>query len=552
MGLLSKLLRKPAPAPADAQAQLMAQIDALNDDACAAMTRMQWQDAYKALRAAHELAPDNVPVLVNLGVVFRETRQFDQARAVLDHAAQQMPGFAPIQFNLALVADALGEADLAMQLFRRTLALDPLHVDALQRLYDLALVRDDKPTQQEVVRQTIALGTHHPSLRHRAAVLLSRTSDRQQAVDWLEQTLAAHAEPEAACTLGRIRRERRDYDGARACYDLAISLAPEYHQPKWETALMDLQTGRFEVGWAAFRTLLAGVRGRTATRTEPDVLRAHFGETRDWHGEALNGQHILVWTEWGLGDSLMLMRYLPHLKTQWGAGRVSVLCEPTLEPLMRLLPGVDDVVAKTTPMTQWPHPDRATSLLLLPAFDGARPGHVPPAPYLQPPVAAVASWRERLVALGPGLKVGLCWSGSRILYDSRLRNLTLGALRGVLEVPGVHWVSLQQGGAAKERPVEGISWHDWMADCPSLQETAALTAALDLVISVDTAIAHLAGALNVPVWMLSRYGGEWRWGTAQETSYWYSAMRIFTQTAEDDWTHTLSTLAQALGARAAA
>ena len=201
--------------------------------------------------------------------------------------------------------------------------------------------------------------------------------------------------------------------------------------------------------------------------------------------------------------------------------------------------------------------DRECPLLSLPHALGLRLGGIPAGvPYLHPDPAAAAAWRARLAAL-PGRKVGLAWAGNAALADiranpiDRRRSLPLAALAGLGAVPGVSFVSLQKGRAGAEPPPPGLALHDWTAELDDFADTAALVAGLDLVVSVDTAVAHLAGALGRPVWLLNRFDSEWRWLLGRSDSPWYPTLRQFRQPSYGDWPGAIAALATALRGLAA-
>jgi hypothetical protein len=184
----------------------------------------------------------------------------------------------------------------------------------------------------------------------------------------------------------------------------------------------------------------------------------------------------------------------------------------------------------------------------LPLAFGTRLAGIPAAiPYLRPEPADAARWQARLAAL-PGRRVGLCWAGNRALADlranpvDRRHSLPAGALAPLAGVPGVSFISLQKGDA----PPPGLALHGWTAELHDFADTAALIAGLDLVISVDTAVAHLAGALGRPVWLLNRHDSEWRWLLGRDDSPWYPSLRQFRQPAYGDWGGVIGAVAARL------
>jgi hypothetical protein len=257
----------------------------------------------------------------------------------------------------------------------------------------------------------------------------------------------------------------------------------------------------------------------------------------------LAGKTILLHAEQGLGDVLQFCRYAPLVAAQADV----VLQVPG--PLVRLLtslPGRGRIVAEDEPLPEF---DLHCPLLSLPFAFKTTLETIPRAiPYLAAAPAAVAAWRDRLVVLS-GLRVGICWAGNPVVQsiDGR-RSVGLARLAPLGDIAGAHFVSLQKGvaGADAVRPPNGMTIHDWTDELQDFADTAALIEALDLVITVDTAVAHLAGALGKPVWILSRFDACWRWLDGRDDSPWYPTARLFRQTAAGDWDDVVARVGGAL------
>ena len=247
----------------------------------------------------------------------------------------------------------------------------------------------------------------------------------------------------------------------------------------------------------------------------------------DGGAKDLTGRRLLIWTEQGLGDSIMMLRYLPLL-AQHGAREVAVLCEPELERLIGAVAGTHTIVTRQAaglphgydmhcPMMSLPHIFRTTLAEVPETQDCVRI-----------PADLVEGWGKRLPATTKR-RVGLAWAGNPTMRDDAKRSVQLQVLEPLLGADDVEFVSLQRGAA---RFAEG-AWCGRMLDhmelCSDFMDTAALMCNLDLVISVDTAVAHLAGVVGKPVWLLNRSGSEWRWGQFRDVSPWYRSMRIFNQ-----------------------
>ena len=324
----------------------------------------------------------------------------------------------------------------------------------------------------------------------------------------------------------------------------ALGLVPGLAQAEWNLGLAELALGDFSAGWAHFE------RRWTGCPTLQGSYR--FPPERAWQGEALAGKRLLLWAEQGLGDTLQFIRYA-SLAAAAGA-TVWVEVQPPLVGLLRSVAGASEVHAFGEGPDRW---DFHCPLMSLPYRFATTLETIPAAvPYLTADASAVARWRERLAAL-PGLKVGLVWAGGarpgRVdleAIDAR-RSLKLAALAPLAAVPGVQLVSLQKGPAAAEVAQAPFSLVDWSDEWQNFADTAALVEALDLVISVDTAVAHLAGALGRPVWMLNRLDTCWRWLLERNDTPWYPSMRLFRQRESGAWDEVIAGLVTALSAQVA-
>ena len=255
-----------------------------------------------------------------------------------------------------------------------------------------------------------------------------------------------------------------------------------------------------------------------------------------WNGEAIGDRLILLVAEQGHGDTLQFCRYVPQIAA--GARGTILAVQPGLVRLLSRLPGVSEIITEGGRPSSF---DLWCSLMSLPRAVGTTLETIPAVtPYLTADPADVAHWRARLARLA-GLRVGLCWAGGQFnlgqVYRDRRRSLALDALAPLGDVPGVQFFSLQKGPPAAEaaRPPHGLRLHDFTGELDDFADTAALVDNLDLVISVDTAVVHLAGALGRPVWLLNRFDTCWRWLQNRDDSPWYPSLRQFRQPAPGDW-----------------
>ncbi len=351
----------------------------------------------------------------------------------------------------------------------------------------------------------------------------------------------------AAVQRGRECAIAGQFDEARAHFRRAIRLEPHYDAARYRLGCLLFAQGDYGRAWRL-------LEARTTTPyTEPCPPR--------WRGESLRGKVIAVLPEGGYGDQLQFARWLPRVKAR---GARAVVCL-TPEPLRRIfasMPGIDAVgypvpAEGERPQVNIPFtPDYYVDFFSLPGIFDARLHSIPPSPYLHADPADIASWRPRLPATG--FRVGLIWASAtyRGACDTlqklefeilRRRSLpSLASLKPLWQVPGVSFVSLQKGNGEDEAqrglpgcPLTHVAMGDFL-------DEAGLIANLDLVITVDTAHAHLAGALGVPTWLLFQKTPDWRWGNADTLPRWYPSVRPFFQREAGDWSHPIAAVAEAL------
>ncbi|MBF0294741.1 MAG: glycosyltransferase family protein [Magnetococcales bacterium] len=492
-------------------------------------------------------------------------------------------------------AGRLGEAE---RLYRAILAADPRHPDAHHNLGVVGLqagrVEEALPHLQAAMElaPTVAQywSSHLDGLlmagRPHVARLLPAWGRiaglPEHAVNALENRLAAagvaaECQAEDHCLLGRMFQERNRFDQARMAYQQAIRLRPDYadalanlgcllmdmHRPQeaeaalraaasaapgqpeilWNLALLLLRQGRFVEGWPLY-AYRHHPRNRFRSVVPPDL------PFPCWQGEELTGQSILVLTEQGLGDTLQFCRYLPILKAM-GAKAVQLVCAPALAGLLRTLPGMEGPEEEAASGGAGGAHDFWTFLLDIPVRLGTTLSTIPAGlPYLATLPERDAVWRERLPSSG-ALRVGLTWKGNPEHWNDGNRSLPdLAALAPLWSVPGVVFIALQTGAGAGEAasPPAGQPLFDcgrWIGDCA---DTASIVAQLDLVICVDTAIAHLCGALGKRCWvLLPCIGTDWRWLEERSDSPWYpGVLRLFRQLTPDDWSGVIRETREAL------
>lgn len=496
-------------------------------------------EAEACFRQALALAPDMAAAHYNLGNVFHGQGRTEDALACYGRAAELAPSLAAAHYNCGVAAQSLERDAEAEAAYRRALAPDPDLADARS---NLVIVLRRQGRALEAVAEAEAVIERRPddadTWNNLAAALkdLGRLEDAETAVR--RALTIDRALGRAWRTLGNILFDARRATEAEAAHRQAVALAPDDADAHWGLSLALLLQGRLEEGFAEYESRLARREAAWAYRDRGAPL---------WRGESLAGKRLLLYAEQGLGDTLQFVRYAP-LVAALGA-TVGLAAPAGLHRLLARTPGLSTLVDDDGDAVGW---DCVCPLMSLPHRLGATLETIPAAvPYLHPDPAATERWRLRLDGVRAGRPaVGIVWAGdprkghgeaSRI---DRRRSIPLADFATLLDVPDVAWVSLQKGAGADELAAsprrEAVI--DWTAELTDFADTAALAANLDLVVCVDTSVAHLAGGLGLPTWMLSRFDGCWRWLAHRNDSPWYPTLRLFRQERLFDWSTPLQRL----------
>ncbi|MBI5279442.1 MAG: tetratricopeptide repeat protein [Burkholderiales bacterium] len=486
------------------------------------------QEALVRLQQAVAADPAHANAYNAMGAALRMLQRPAEALRSFEQAIAAAPGHAAAHSNRGIMLAELKQPEAAIESFDRALALDPRLADALSNRgkvrIDLGQPEAALADFDEAIRQAPGFAEAH----HNRGIVLRQLRQREAARASFEQ--AVRLKPESAdarSSLGCAELERNRVDAALRHFDAALLSQPGHAEARWNKALALLLAGRFGEGWPLYEARW----DRTAASRRP------FRQPQ-WTGrEPLAGRTILLHAEQGLGDTLQFCRYVPQV----AAAGATVLLEvqPPLAPLLRQLPGVATLVMQGEPLPRF---DLQCPLLSLPLAFGTTLGSIPAAsgPYLQAPSDRLALWGERLGATS-SVRVGLAWSGRAEHRNDHNRGLALERLAAHLP-PGFDYVSLQQDVRAADREVLAAHPHirhfgDALAD---FGDTAALCSLVDVVLTVDTSIAHLAGALGRTAWVLLPFAPDWRWLLEREDSPWYASLRLFRQPAPIEWDPVLA------------
>lgn len=477
--------------------------------------------------------PDYPEALNNLGSILSDKGQFAESIVSFQRAIQLNPNLVEAHCNLGNALRSLGRLDQAIVSHQRAVELRPGYAEGHN---DLAIVLMETGKLDPAVTEferAIQLKPNNPQIHYNLGNTFMAQCKYDHATASFERAIQLNPDfAEAQNNFGCALQTNREINQAIVHHQRAIELKPELADAHHNLGMAFLKLGELRQGWQEYEW-----------RWKVPGLPQHpqFSRPR-WDGTPLNGRTILLFAEQGIGDSIQFIRYVPLVARQ--GGRVILQCRPELSRLLQNIPGIQQIVAPNDPLPDF---DLHFPLMSLPlAF--ATDIHSIPAdvPYLTPDPVLVAQWKSRLDSAPGKFKVGLAWAGSPNFKSDQLRSMELQQLSPLFDIPNVTFLSLQKGDASKQPIPPNLKLIDWTSDLHDFADTAALIANLDLVIAVDTAVAHLAGALAKPVWLMLPFSNDWRWMLNRSDSPWYPTMRLFRQTKHADWSEPVQAAADAL------
>jgi Flp pilus assembly protein TadD len=444
--------------------------------------------------------------------------------------------------NLVAAATAHGQRGAyaqAEQLLTEALALDPDHAGALDVLGSVLRSQDRIEDALSCYQRSLDLDPLRVSALSNTALCMRDLGRFDEARAYFEQAVKLAPEnPMIATNLAALLFDTGHFDEADAKIETVLRRHPDFAEAHVVRGTRLLRRGDFARGWADYEW-----RDRNAGRTNPDAFKYPV-----WDGSPVKNGVLLVCCEQGLGDQIMFASCIDDLLTL--APRCVIECDARLMTLFaRSLPAAHFYVQKSRSAEQWLHdglvPHVKTWLGSLPGRFRRQVVDFPQrASYLQADAAMVAAWKCKLQSLGTGPKIGISWHGGFGFTRRALRSIDLDVWLPLLRCPGMHFVSLQYGDCGREieqvRASAGVSLTHWENAIQDYDQTAALVSALDLVISVQTAVVHLAGALGKPTWVLVPSVAEWRYGESGMGMPWYPSVRLYRQTSLESWSDVLN------------
>lgn len=491
-------------------------------------------EAERLYREVLRLDPGRLGALNNLGNVLQSLERLTEAENCYREVLAREPRAPEALYNLGATLGKLGREDEARARYEELLAVLRAEGDALAR-------EGSHAEAAECYRRALTLRPDDAALLNQLGVVLDAQGLLTEALAPLQRALEiAPGDADVAYNLGIVLQALGRYDEAIANYERVLQAEPDRGEASLAKALSRLTAGDFERGWREYEC-------RYNARFErPRVVRPDLAFPM-WQGEPLAGRRLLVIGEQGYGDQIQFVRYVAQLARQ--GAEVDVAADARLHRLIATAPGVRRVVQGVARGADY---DFWSLMLSLPLRMGTRLDSVPAdIPYLRPAPEDVGKWAERLRALPQGrMKVGLVWNaGNTSRERAQGRSMGFEALQPLSRVPGVSFVGIEYGESppAGELPVLQLG-----AEVGDFADQAALLMNLDLLVTVDTAAAHLAGAIGVPAWVLLPASPDWRWMWGRADSPWYpNKTRLLRQAQMGDWASVVERAAQELSALAA-
>ena len=503
----------------------------------ALMEKGRLDEALECYQKALEITPNLVEAHYNLGNAFYRKGDFGEAVRSFQKTLELMPELVEAQNNLGNTLVGIGRLDEAVECYQKALEMDPDNADTYNHLGKA--LKDQGKLDEAILNYQMAIHSSPANaealnnlgnLFHEQMRLGEAVERYQKALEIKPDYIDAHD------NLGKTFRDLGMLNQATSCYKRSLELDPDNGETIFDLATVHLLRGNFAEGWSGYESRFKRKKWRNIYPFRLEMPR--------WDGAPFAGKRLFVHSEQGFGDSLQFVRYLPMVKERGG----EVVFE-TVKPFMDLfkdLKGVDILLEGPAGTRQAIDCDLYVPLLSLPGIFETRLETIPSrVPYLFAEPRKVRYWHDKLP--GTHFKVGLVWTGKA---TDRRRACPIEELSPLLKIPGVEFVGLQKGAPAKEVSVlpEEMAFRNIGEEFEDFSDTAAAIEHLNLIISIDTSVAHLAGAMGKPAWVLLHMSPDWRWLMNRSDSPWYPTMRLFRQSRPGHWDNAIRRMERELRA----
>jgi len=485
----------------------------------------QLTQAVAHIRRAIELNPSHAKAHNNVGVALTRLGRMDEGIICYRQAVSLQPNYAEAHFNLGVAFADRDQADAAIESYRAALRARPDYTDALINL-GLLLVQERMPADAvQYLEQAARLKPGNPEAHNNLSLAFADLGRFEDAVASCDEALRLRPlDAKSHMNRGNALSSLGRFEEAIACYDLAIRLQPDYSNAHWNRSLAWLAYGDFESGWPEYEW-----RWRRAESKEK-----FFRQPR-WDGNSPDGKTILLWCEQGVGDTIQFVRYASTLKDR--GATVWLQAPEKLIPLLSTCQGIARVFPEGTPSPS--EFDVHAPLMSLPLLCGTTLNTIPSInPYLSADSKLIEQWQQEL-AKSAHMKIGIAWQGNPKHRFDQHRSLSLHWFQTLADIEGIELYSLQKGFGTEQIKAARFPIHDLGSRLDersiAFEDTAAVMHALDLVITCDTALGHLAGALGTRTWIALSSPADWRWLQEVEDTPWYSSVRLFRQSKLGEW-----------------
>ena len=510
--------------------------DAFYNQGLALQELKRFDEALASYDKALAIRPDYADAFNNRGNALKELERLDEALASYDKAIALKPDYAAAFNNQGLALQELKRFDEALASYDKALSIKPDYADAFNnrgnalgelKRFEEALASYDN---------AIALKPDYAAAFNNQGLVLQELKRFDEALASADKAIILKPDyAEAFNSRGLVLQKLKRFEEALASYEHALKVRPDYTEAHWNEALLRLLTGDFIPGWVKHEW-----RWKNKSLA---LIKRNFSQPLWLGADAIDGKVILLYSEQGFGDTIQFSRYVPLVAARGASVILEV--ERPLRELMTTLTGATQTISKGNPLPDF---DYHCPLLSLPLAFGTRLETVPSAsPYLRVPTQALQHWTTRL---GPSdrPRIGICWAGRSTFKEDQNRSIGLSPMLPLLSNADVQFFSLQKDLRAGDAEI--LSSHRQIThlgkDIGTFSDTAAIISLMDLVISSDTSIVHLAGALGKPIWILLQFVPDWRWLLDRDDSPWYPTARLFRQDETRNWNAVIARVQTAL------
>lgn len=503
----------------------------------------KFEPAIDAYRKAIEKDAASPGLQVDLGIVLAQAKRHREAHAAFEKAIELQNDYYEAYLNLGMLLQEVGQKDEAVEKLNKAIELRPDDPNGYNNL-GVALAEQGKLDEAIAVYEKLIEKSPDYILGWNNLGNALRTAGRvEEARRALLKAIELRPDyTEAYNNIGIIHTQLEEFTEALRAFDQALLLRPDYPEAHANRGLVYLLMGNFQQGWSDYEWRWQGTHGMKR--------RAYPGKL--WDGSPLAGKRLLLYYEQGLGDTFHFIRYAKELKAR--GATIVFECQPNMRQILDRTPGIDEFVIRGE---KPPVCDFYAPLLSLPGLCQTNLDNLPHrVPYVFADPALIWEWKQRLASI-PGFRIGIVWRGNPQHKGDRNRSIPLRCFEVLARIPGVTLITLQKNfgldelehtdGQFKVLKFDGIA-----EDCDGWQRTAAIMSNLDLLITADTSVAHLAAAMGLPVWVALQMSPDWRWLLKREDTPWYPTMRLFRQARPGDWDEVFSRIAAGLAERLAA